>query len=321
MKAKFSHNPVMLKEVLETFKYLKNKESTIFVDGTLGLGGHSSEMVNKYNNINIIGIDKDKEALRIAQSKLGSSDRHTKGNNKFDFVHDDFSNIPNILEDLNVRKVDGILLDLGVSSMQLDDKSRGFSFEDPNQVLDMRMNKSQHKDAEYILNNYSKRDLERVLKDGEERFYKKITKLVIEARKVNRIKTVGELLEIVSKAFPPKLKAKKTNFATDTFRALRLEVNDEISKLGKSIEDMVETLRPGGKLAIITFHSLEDRVVKHKFRQLENPCTCPPKQPYCTCGNKPQIKILTKKPTIPCEDEIADNPRSRSAKLRVAEKI
>jgi len=340
MSRVFSHKPVMLNEVLSTFEYLKNSKSTVFVDGTIGLAGHSLAITKEItkgkpqntnnrqasnNKIQIIGIDKDKEALEIAEKKYSKSrltnQDHLQGGLVVDYVHDDFCNIKDILGNLGINKVDGILLDLGVSSMQLDDKSRGFSFEDPKQLLDMRMDKTQHKDAEYILNNYSKYDLENVLKNGEEKFYKKITGMVIEARKVNRIKTVGELLSIVEKAYPLKLKAKKINFATDTFRALRLEVNDEISGLERTVEDMISTLSPGGKLAIITFHSLEDRIVKHKYRALENPCVCPPKQPYCTCGKKASLKVLTKKPIIPSNDEVAENPRARSAKLRIAKKI
>ncbi len=311
----------MLQEVLSAFEYLKGRKSAIFVDGTLGLAGHSLAIANelkaKRKKIKVVGIDKDQEALVIAKKNIEEAEL----SDSFTLVYDDFSNIKEIIKGLKESNVDGILLDLGVSSMQLDDKSRGFSFEDREQLLDMRMNKNQHKDAEYVLNNYSKHDLENVLKDGEEKFYKNITKLVIEARKIKRIKTVGELVKIIEQAYPLKLKAKKTNFATGTFRALRLEVNDEISDLEKTIEKLMSVLSPGGKLAIISFHSLEDRIVKHKFRTLENPCTCPPKQPYCTCGKKASLKVLTKKPIMPSDDEVAENPRSRSAKLRIVEKI
>ena len=321
MKKIFSHKPVMLQEVLSAFEYLKGRKSAIFVDGTLGLAGHSLAIANelkaKRKKIKVVGIDKDQEALVIAKKNIEEAEL----SDSFTLVYDDFSNIKEIIKGLKESNVDGILLDLGVSSMQLDDKSRGFSFEDREQLLDMRMNKNQHKDAEYVLNNYSKHDLENVLKDGEEKFYKNITKLVIEARKIKRIKTVGELVKIIEQAYPLKLKAKKTNFATGTFRALRLEVNDEISDLEKTIEKLMSVLSPGGKLAIISFHSLEDRIVKHKFRTLENPCTCPPKQPYCTCGKKASLKVLTKKPIMPSDDEVAENPRSRSAKLRIVEKI
>ena len=332
MENKFLHKPVLLKEVLKIFDYLKNKKSTIFVDGTIGLAGHSlaiseqilnskSQVLNKSQFLNpklqIIGIDKDQEALKIAKSnieKKGLADY-------FLFACDDFLNIKHILGNINIQKVDGVLLDLGVSSMQLDDKSRGFSFKDGEQLLDMRMDKTQHKDCEYILNNYPKHQLEKVLEAGEEKFHKKITRLVIEERKKGRIRTVASLVSIIEKAYPSKLKYRKTNFATSTFRALRLEVNDEISVLDKAIDNIVDVLNKDSKLAIITFHSLEDRIVKHKFRELENPCVCPPKQPFCTCGKKASVKVLTKKPIIPSDEGIAENPRSRSAKLRVVEKI
>ena len=328
MKTKFSHKPVMLDEVLFAFEYLSKLKNAIFVDGTLGLGGHASAIADELKvkslayrqageKNKVIGIDKDEAALNTAGLRI----KNKKLNKYFTLVRDDFSNIKKILAELDIEKVDGILLDLGVSSMQLDDKSRGFSFEDKDQLLDMRMDKTQHKDAEYILNNYPKHDLENVLRGGEEKFYKKIALNVIEKRKKSRIKTVGELLDIISAVYPMKLKAKKTNFATDTFRALRLEVNDEISNLDRSIQDMIDILEVGGRLAIISFHSLEDRIVKHKFRALENPCICPPKQPYCTCGKKPSIKILTKKPIIPSDEEIAENSRARSAKLRIAQKV
>ncbi len=337
MENKFSHKPVLLNEVLSAFQYLKNQKSAYFVDGTIGLAGHSLAIVEQITNnkkqktnklqtpnykYQMIGIDKDQEALKIAkqiiEQQIDSPLLHPGG---VTMVHDDFCNIKVILKELKIDKVNGILLDLGVSSMQLDDKSRGFSFEDKEQLLDMRMDKSQHKDAEYVLNNYSKFDLENVLKEGEEKFYKKITGLVIEARKKSRIKTVGELVTIIEEAYPLKLKAKKTNFATDTFRALRLEVNNEISGLGNAIDHMVDALNSSSKLAIITFHSLEDRIVKHKFRELENPCTCPPKQPICTCNLKSKVKVLTKKPIIPSNEEISENPRARSAKHRIVEKI
>lgn len=317
----YLHKSIMLNEVINCFSYLKNTNNAIFVDGTLGSAGHTIGIVHSTNsaksNLSVIGIDKDQTALQIAELKI----KNLKLSNIFTFIHEDFHNINKILENLNLNQVDGFLLDLGVSSMQLDDKSRGFSFEDPDKLLDMRMDRRQHKDAEYILNNYPEHLLEKVLREGEEKFYKKITKNIIDTRKKKQIKTIGELLEIIANAYPQKLKMRKRNIATDTFRALRIEVNDEICRLAQSIETMVDLLKPKGKLAIISFHSLEDRIVKQKMHELQNPCTCPPKQPFCTCGKVAKIKILTKKPIIPSDNEIVKNPRARSAKLRIAQRI
>lgn len=313
----FTHQPVLIDETLAAFEYLATKDEPIFVDGTLGLAGHSMTLAQMLNNpsARFIGIDKDNHALTVSKDRIkkaGLSD-------SFSLVHDDFNNFDEILQRLDIEKVDGILLDLGVSSMQLDDRSRGFSFSDLEMPLDMRMDQSRGLSASDIVNDYSEAALSQVLKDGEEWHFRKIASMIVRARKEKPIRTVGDLVAILEKALPKK--HSKTHFATDTFRALRLEVNDEISRLGNTITSMVDYLKPGGRLAIISFHSIEDRIVKETFRKLANPCTCPPKLPVCSCVLKPKVIIKTKKPLIAGEAELMDNPRSRSAKLRIAEKL
>jgi len=313
----YTHQSILTKEILRAFDYLSLINGPIFIDGTLGLAGHSISLVaeNKESKIKVIGIDKDAKALKIAQRNIKEAGLAEN----FVLVHDDFHNINDILDNLCVKKIDGMLLDLGVSSMQLDDKSRGFSFSNPEIALDMRMDQSQSKSAFTVVNTYNQKQLEDVLKNGEEWHFRKIAAAIVSSRKTGAIVTVGDLLKVIDATLPKKFS--KTHPATDTFRALRLEVNDEISRLDKSIQDMIDVLHTGGKLAIITFHSLEDRIVKHKFRELEKPCTCPPKQPYCTCGQKPKIKVITQKPILPNDEEIVANPRARSAKLRIAQRI
>lgn len=341
MNNEFRHQPVLLNEVTSAFDYIKKLKSAVFVDGTIGLGGHSLVLAKQYsrnkipsfappnrrateggqetNNIQIVGIDKDQKALDTINSSLISNF------SELTLVHDDFKNIKEILRKQKIEKIDGMLLDLGVSSMQLDDKNRGFSFSDMDSPLDMRMDQDQILTAANIVNNYPEKDLEEVLKNGEEWDLRKITRIILEKRKEKIIERVGDLVEIISKVKHPTWSKSgqnsKTNPATGTFRALRLEVNRELVGLDQAIGDIVDLMNPGGKLAIITFHSLEDRIVKNKFRELENPCTCPKDFPYCVCNKMPQIKIITKKPITPSEEEIRSNPRSRSAKLRVAEKI
>lgn len=315
----YSHQPVLLAHVIEALMPALKKKEAVFVDGTIGLAGHSIALSLKLKGerkkVKVIGIDKDQEALNIAKEKIVQA-----GLKKyFELVHDDFHGYPEIIKNLGIEKVDGVLLDLGVSSMQLDDKSRGFSFNEPEARLDMRMDQSQRLDATYIVNNYTQKELERTLRDGEEKHWKKVARNICEGRKTKPINTVGDLISILARTLPKKYS--KTHFATDTFRALRLEVNNEISSLAKTIDEMVASLKSAGRLAIITFHSLEDRIVKNEFRHLANPCTCPPKLPYCVCGLIPSVKILAKKPIVANPEEIATNPRSRSAKLRVLQKL
>ena len=315
----YQHQPVLLKEVLDTFDSLPLKKEVIFVDGTLGLAGHSMEIVQmcsgQVEKLSMIGLDKDAEALKIAKHRIEQAGLA----GLFTFVQNDFNNFCSIMQELKVEKVDGILLDLGVSSMQLDDKSRGFSFSDPEMSLDMRMDQNHPKSAYSVLNTYNQKELEEMFKAGEEWHFRKIAAAIVDARKIKTLKTVGDLLQILQKVLPKK--HQKTHYATDAFRAIRLEVNNEISRLNQTIQEMVELLSPGARLAVITFHSLEDRIVKDTFRQIANPCTCPPQLPYCSCGLLPTAKILSKKPIAPSAEEIKLNPRARSAKLRVIEKL
>lgn len=318
----YKHKPVLLAEVLETFGYLADRTEPVFVDGTLGLAGHSIALAHKFLISNskflIIGIDKDEAALGAAKLKAISY----KLTANFIFVHDDFKNIINIIQSMKINSVDGVLLDLGVSSMQLDDMSRGFSFQHIDQTLDMRMDRAQVKTAAIILNTYSISELEEMLRRGEEKFAKVIAKNIGQFRKRKKIEKVSDLLEILEKSIPLKIqKTSKTHFSTATFRALRIEVNDELNNLEQAIFDIIDNLKPNSRLAIITFHSLEDRIVKQTFKKLANPCTCPPKFPICVCGKTATVKLITKKPILPSEKEIKTNPRARSAKLRVVEKI
>lgn len=311
--------PVLLQPVLDAFSPIFKKKRAIFVDGTLGLAGHSIAIAREAKThklkLDMIGFDKDESAIDIARNNIEKAGLAEK----FTLVQDDFNNFRGVLDKLNIDRVDAVLLDLGVSSMQLDDKSRGFSFTEPKAELDMRMDRNQARSAYSIVNEYSQNELERLLKAGEEWHFRKIAAAIVSARKLQPIRSVGDLLVILEKVLPKRYS--RTHFATDTFRALRLEVNDEVSKLDLIVEEIVKSLEVGGRLAIITFHSLEDRIVKDKFRQLANPCTCPPKMPHCACGLKPTGKIITKKPISADEAELQENPRARSAKLRVIEKI
>lgn len=323
----YSHIPVLKAEMLKTFDYLKDRIDPVFVDGTVGLGGHSLALASEFKpktqnqKLKIIGIDRDEEAIKISKIKYQTSCLPA-GKANIILIHDNFENIDQILEKLKINKIDGMLLDLGVSSMQLDDRGRGFSFIDLNAPLDMRMDRSNLRSAKDIVNSYSISELERVLKDGEEKYYKKIARNIAEVRKEKKIESIGDLLEILQTAIPlPVQKKSKNHFATDTFRALRIETNNELSDLERTIEKIINFLKPKSRLAIITFHSQEDRIVKKAFQRLENPCTCPPKLPYCVCGNKPKIRLVNKKPIVPSSLEIEQNPSARSAKLRVAEKI
>ena len=313
------HIPVLLDEIIETFKYLK--KGGVFVDGTLGAAGHSIAIANGLQlttyNLQLIGIDQDQEALEIAKENI---EKAGLGDN-FILVHNNFKNIAAVLSNLNISKIDGALLDLGVSSMQFDQKERGFSFQDPAQPLDMRMDQNCNITAAKILNEYSESEIIRILRQyGEESFASKIARNIVETRKKKSFATVGDLLEILSVSIPKKFQFGKTHFATKTFQALRIEVNDELNILENTIGDFVKILKPESKLAIISFHSLEDRIVKQTFNKLAHPCTCPPALP-CVCGKTPTIKILTSKPIISSESEISANPRSRSAKLRIIQKL
>lgn len=308
----FKHIPVLLDECIEG---LKIKEDGIYVDCTLGGAGHSSEIIKRLSSKGrLIGIDQDADAIKAASEKLSDYNNVT-------YVHNNFYNIEEILDELQIDSVDGILMDLGVSSYQLDEAERGFSYMN-DAPLDMRMNRQNSLSAYEIVNNYSEGDLYSLIKEyGEEKFAKKIAAFIVERREVEPIKTTFQLVDIIKSAIPAKFRREGPHPAKRTFQAIRIEVNRELEILDKAIEDGVNKLKSGGRIAIITFHSLEDRIVKTKFKELQNPCECPKDFPICVCGKKPKINIITRKPREASENELEINPRSRSAKLRIGEKI
>ena len=311
-KIEFNHVSVLLNECIEN---LNIKPDGIYVDGTMGGAGHSLEIVKKLSRKGmLIGIDRDEEALAVAEERL-------KNFNNVKYVHDNHDNIDEIIKDLNIKGVDGILLDLGVSSYQIDEKTRGFTYMDEG-PLDMRMDKSQKLTAEYIVNNYKEQDLARIIFEyGEEKFSRKIAKNICEYRKNKKIETTGELVKIIEKSIPGKFREKNSHPAKRTFQAIRIEVNNEIEPLYNTVKNSINALNSKGRLCVITFHSLEDRMVKKAYVDAEGKCTCPKDLPYCVCGNISLGKIITKKPILPTEKEMQENSRSRSAKLRVFEKI
>lgn len=308
----FNHVSVLLNECLEG---LNIKENGIYVDGTLGGAGHSSEILKRLSNEGrLIGIDQDTDALKAAKERL-------KDYSNVTFVHSNFSNIENVLNNLNIDGVDGILMDLGVSSYQLDEGERGFSYM-KDAPLDMRMNRENDFSAYNVVNEYSEEELYRIIRDyGEEKFAKRIASFIVENRQEKNIETTLELVEIIKNAIPAKARREGPHPAKRTFQAIRIEVNSELSILNKTIEDGVEKLNKGGRMAIITFHSLEDRIVKNKFRDLAVSCRCPKEFPVCVCGEKAKVKIISRKAIEPTKEEVEVNPRSRSAKLRVIEKL
>ena len=311
-KIEFNHVSVLLNECIEN---LNIKPDGIYVDGTMGGAGHSLEIVKKLSEKGmLIGIDRDEEALAVAKERL-------KEFNNVKYVHDNHDNIDEIIKNLNIKGVDGLLLDLGVSSYQIDEKTRGFTYMDDG-PLDMRMDKSQKLTAEYIVNNYKEQDLARIIFEyGEEKFSRKIARNICEYRKNKKIETTGELVKIIEKSIPGKFREKNSHPAKRTFQAIRIEVNNEIEPLYNTIKNSITALNSKGRLCVITFHSLEDRMVKKAYVDAEGKCTCPKDLPYCVCGNVSLGKIITKKPILPTEKEMQENSRSRSAKLRVFEKI
>ncbi|CDB75599.1 MULTISPECIES: 16S rRNA (cytosine(1402)-N(4))-methyltransferase RsmH [Clostridia] len=308
----FNHISVLLNECLEG---LNIKENGIYVDGTLGGAGHSSEILKKLSNEGrLIGIDQDTDALKAAKERLENYSNVT-------FVHSNFSSIENVLNNLNIDGVDGILMDLGVSSYQLDEGERGFSYM-KDAPLDMRMNRDNDFSAYNVINEYSEEDLYRIIRDyGEEKFARRIASFIVENRQEKNIETTLELVEIIKSAIPAKARREGPHPAKRTFQAIRIEVNSELSILNKTIEDGVGKLNKGGRMAIITFHSLEDRIVKNKFRDLAVSCRCPKEFPVCVCGEKAKVKVISRKAIEPTKEEVDINPRSRSAKLRVIEKL
>lgn len=305
----FNHKSVMLEECIEG---LSIKPNGIYVDGTMGGAGHSKEIAKRISKEGLlIGIDRDEEAICVAKERL-------KEFNNIKFVHDNHDNIKNILEKLDITGVDGILLDLGVSSYQLDERNRGFSYM-KDATLDMRMDKTQELTAKKVINEYSEENLSKIIFEyGEERFSRAIARKIVDYRKNKEIETTDELVKIIEEIVPRR--NKEGHPAKRTFQAIRIEVNNEIKPLYQTIIDSIDVLNSGGRLCVITFHSLEDRAVKNAFNDSIGKCTCPPDLPYCVCGAKSKGKIITKKPLLPKEAELQENSRSKSAKLRIFEK-
>jgi len=307
------HIPVMIREVIAS---LRCRAGAIYVDCTVGGGGHAEEILRSTAPDGLlIGIDTDEEALEEAEKRLAPFKKRTV------LVKGNFADMDTILTGMNIGKTDGILLDLGVSSHQLDTVSRGFSFT-LDAPLDMRMDRGRENSAYDLIQTLPEEELERIIREyGEERMAKRVARSIVENRKVAPIRTTADLAAIVIRAFPHKAGRQKIHPATRTFQALRIAVNDELTGLRRAIAGGMERLGPGGRLCVISFHSLEDRIVKSAFRIGEKGCICPPDLPVCACGRTPTLKVVTRKPIVPCEAEISLNPRSRSAKLRTAERI
>ena len=309
----FKHKSVLL---YETVDELNIKPDGIYVDGTLGGGGHSYEIAKRLSGGGrLIGIDQDEDAIKAAGKRLEPyTDRVT-------IVRNNYCNMDKVLDELGIDKVDGIMLDLGVSSYQLDAADRGFTY-NVDTALDMRMDQRQEITAKDIVNEYSEFDLYRIIRDyGEDRFAKNIAKHIVAARQEKPIETTFELNDIIKAAIPMKVRATGGHPSKRTYQAIRIELNKELEVLENSIDMMIDRLKPEGRLCIITFHSLEDRIVKTRFRNNENPCTCPPSFPACVCGKVPKGRVITRKPVVPTDEEINENSRSKSSKLRVFERV
>ena len=299
----------------EVIEGLNVKPDGVYLDCTLGGGGHSELILKKLTTGRLIATDKDEDAIAFAKERL------KEYGDKIIFVHSDFKRADKVLDDLNIDRIDGVLMDLGVSSYQLDAAERGFSyrFDAP---LDMRMDKTQFLTAFNVVNEYNEMDIADILfRYGEERYARKIAANIIRYRGEQSIRTTGQLAEIVEKSYPPKERFKGGNPCKRTFQAIRIEVNEELKELDEIIGKLAERLNKGGRICVITFHSLEDRIVKREFQYLEAKCICPPKQPICTCNKVQTVRIITKKPITASEEELAVNPRAQSAKLRVAERV
>lgn len=305
----FVHKPVLLEEVIDG---LAIKPDGIYADGTLGGAGHGSRICEKLNaQGRYIGLDQDADAVRT------SSERLSRFVGKALVIRSNYADMPQVLKESGIEKADGILLDLGVSSFQLDTAERGFSYR-ADAPLDMRMDNRQELSAMEVVNQYPESRLFHIIKDyGEDKFAKNIAKHIVAERSKTPILTTKRLAEVVSQAIPMKFRKQGGHPAKRTFQAVRIEVNHELDVLSNSLEDMIDILKPDGRLCIITFHSLEDRIVKQAFRKAENPCICPPGFPVCVCGNVPKGKVVNRKPVLPSEEEMEQNPRSKSAKLRI----
>lgn len=309
----FEHKSVLLEETIES---LNIRPDGTYVDGTLGGGGHASQVCARLNEGGmLIGIDQDADAIRAASLKLRPFEERVT------IVRGNYGQTADVLKCLGIESVDGIYLDLGVSSYQLDTPERGFTYRAEEALLDMRMDQRMERTAADIVNSYSEMELYRVIRDyGEDRFAKNIAKHIVRARKEHPITTAGELTEVIKAAVPAKVRAAGGHPSKRTFQAIRIELNRELEVLEEAIDVMIHMLKTGGRLSIITFHSLEDRIVKNRFRVQENPCTCPPNFPVCMCGKKSAGRVITRKPILPSSKELEENPRSKSAKLRVFEK-
>ena len=306
----FKHTSVLLNETID---YMMVRPSGVYLDGTLGGAGHSSHIASKLTTGHLYGTDQDEDAINAATERL------KPWSEKVTVIRDNYRNAVGILKEMGVTGVDGILLDLGVSSFQFDNGSRGFSY-NSDAPLDMRMDTRKELTAATIVNEYPEEDIKRILRDyGEEKFAPAIARNIVKARSEKKIETTFELNEIIKSSIPAKFRA-GGHPSRQTFQALRIACNAELDVLEGSLEEMTDFLNPGGRFCIITFHSLEDRIVKNAFKKFENPCECPPGFPKCVCGKVSKGKVITKKPVIPSNEEIAENPRSRSAKLRVFEK-
>ena len=308
----FVHKSVLLQECLDG---LNIKPDGIYLDGTLGGAGHSSEIVKRLETGRLIGVDRDQVALKAAGERLKPyADRVT-------LVHSNFQEIAKVLDDLGIDQIDGMLFDLGVSSPQLDDGERGFSYM-ADAPLDMRMNRQDALTAYDVVNTWDVQELKKIFFEyGEERYAPQVAAAIERRRAEKPIETTLELVDVIRSAMPPKALREKQHPAKRVFQAIRIAVNDELGSVSRMMEAAVPRLKPGGRLAVITFHSLEDRIVKNAMQKAAKPCTCPPEFPICVCGKKPQVKIITRKPIVSGAEELEENPRARSAKLRVAEKI
>lgn len=314
-RLEFNHKPVLLEECI---KNLDIKSNGIYIDGTLGGAGHSAEIYKRLDRSGIlIGVDQDEFALSIASQRLIA----LNGQAGLIFENTNFKNLKEVCIKNKIYAVDGILLDLGVSSYQLDEASRGFSYQ-KDADLDMRMDRNNSLTAEIIVNEYSEEKIKYIIRNyGEENWAARIAEFIVEARKENRIRTTGSLVEIIKAAIPSSARREGPHPAKRTFQALRIEVNNELGILEETINNAIEVLKPEGRLCIITFHSLEDRIVKDTFKMKVKPCTCPPQFPICICGKKQSAEFITRKPIISSENELEENPRARSAKLRVIKKV
>lgn len=310
----FNHYSVLLNETIEN---LNIKPDGIYVDGTLGGGGHAYQVASRLSEKGrLIGIDQDADAIAAAGERL------REFGDKITIIRSNYANMKEELHRIGVEKVDGIVLDLGVSSFQLDTPERGFTYRDENAPLDMRMDDRQSLTAKDIVNGYSEMELYRIIRDyGEDKFAKNIAKHIVQERAKKPIETTGELTEIIRASIPMKVQVAGGHPAKRTFQAIRIELNKELEVLQDNLDDMIDLLNPGGRICIITFHSLEDRIVKTNFKRNENPCTCPSDFPVCVCGKKSKGKVVTRKPILPSEEELEVNSRSKSAKLRVFERV